>query len=107
MSHGQLSYQPKCPKAFQGQTARSRLAPVGSPYQGLQRQDTAIPEANMTKPLPEKQSPQQIHAPDIRERKKHIKKKNRKQNFHGIVPRFLGEFCLCDFLPIRNDPKNT
>ena len=38
--------------------------------------------------------------------KKHIKKKTRKQNFHGIVPGFWGGFCLCVFFsPIRNDPK--
>ena len=37
--------------------------------------------------------------PENGERKKHIKKKTRKQNFHGIVPGFLGEFCLCVFLP--------
>ena len=42
----------------------------------------------------------------FRERKKHIKKKTRKHNFHGIVPGFWGEFCLCVFFsPIRNDPK--
>ena len=35
----------------------------------------------------------------IGERKKHIKKKTRKLNFHGIVPGVLGEFCLCVFLP--------
>ena len=40
--------------------------------------------------------------------KKHIKKKTRKQNFHGIVLGFfLGKFCLCVFSPIRNDPKTT
>ena len=27
------------------------------------------------------------------------KEKTRKQNFHGIVPEFLGGFCLCVFLP--------
>ena len=35
----------------------------------------------------------------FRERQKHIKKKTRKQNFHGIVPGFWGEFCLCVFSP--------
>ena len=41
--------------------------------------------------------------------KKHIKKKTRKQNFHGIVPGFWGEFCFyVFFLPHKeNDPKNT
>ena len=43
-----------------------------------------------------------------RERKKHIKKKTRKQNFHGIVPGFLGGILfMCFFLPLRNDPKKT
>ena len=37
--------------------------------------------------------------PKDRERKKHIKKKTRKQNIHGIVPGFWGEFCLCVFSP--------
>ena len=46
--------------------------------------------------------------PPFWERKKHINKKTRKQNFHGIVPGFLGDFCLCVFFsPIRNDPKKT
>ena len=40
--------------------------------------------------------------------KKHIKKKTRKQNFHGIVLGFWGGFCLCVFFSaIRNDPKKT
>ena len=39
----------------------------------------------------------------LRERK--IKNKTRKQNFHGIVPEFCGEFCLCVFSPIRNEKK--
>ena len=37
--------------------------------------------------------------PVLGSEKKHIKKKTRKQNFHGIVPGFWGEFCLCFFLP--------
>ena len=36
---------------------------------------------------------------ECRERKKHIKNKTRKQNLHGIVPGFWGEFCLCVFSP--------
>ena len=41
--------------------------------------------------------------------KKHIKKKTRKQIFHGIVPGVWGEFCLCVFLPHKEWPekKNT
>ena len=46
-----------------------------------------------------------------RERKKkhtHKKKKTRKQNFHGIVPGFLGGILfMCFSSPIRNDPKKT
>ena len=43
-----------------------------------------------------------------RERKKHIKKKTRKQNFQGIVPGFWGGISfMCFFSPIRNDPKKT
>ena len=41
------------------------------------------------------------------ERKKHIKKKTRKQNIHGIIPGFLGDFVYVFFLTLRNDPKNT
>ena len=44
----------------------------------------------------------------FRERKKHIKNETRKQNFHGIVPGFWGEFCLCVFLPHKEwAEKNT
>ena len=39
--------------------------------------------------------------------KKHIKKKARKHNFHGIVPGFWGGFCYLFFSPTRNDPKKT
>ena len=40
--------------------------------------------------------------------KKHIKKKTRKQNFHGIVPGFWGGFCSCvSVSPIRTDPTET
>ena len=42
-----------------------------------------------------------------RERKKHIKKKTRKQKFHGIVPGFLGNFVYVFSSPLRNDPKKT
>ena len=42
------------------------------------------------------------------ERKKHIKKKTRKQIFHGIVPGFWGGILfMCFSSPIRNDPKKT
>ena len=35
-----------------------------------------------------------------------LKKETRKQNFHGIVPGFLGGTSfMCFFSPIRNDPK--
>ena len=43
--------------------------------------------------------------------KNHIKKKTRKQNFHGIVPGFFffggGDFVYVLFLPVRNDPRKT
>ena len=36
------------------------------------------------------------------------KKETRKHSFHGNVPGFGGEFCLCVFFsPIRNDLKKT
>ena len=35
---------------------------------------------------------------DRKERKKHIKKETRKQNFHGIVPGFWGKFVYVFFL---------
>ena len=40
-------------------------------------------------------------------KKKHINKKTRKQNFHGSVPGFWGDFVYVFFSPIRNDPKKT
>ena len=39
------------------------------------------------------------HHPCLGSEKKHIKKKTRKQNFHRIVPGFLGGFCLLCFSP--------
>ena len=38
-------------------------------------------------------------------RRKHIKKKTRKQNFHGIVPGFWGDFVYVFFSPRRNDQR--
>ena len=39
----------------------------------------------------------------------HKQKKTRKQNFHGIVPGFLGGDFVCVFFfsPIRHDPKKN
>ena len=37
----------------------------------------------------------------------HINKKNTKTKFSRDCPGILGGFCLCVFLPIRNDPKKN
>ena len=58
----------------------------------------------------QRQSMEQLKKTQVfRGRKKHIKKKTRKQNIHGIVPGFWVEFCLCVFfLPHKEWPeKNT
>ena len=49
-----------------------------------------------------------LNEPVFWERKKHKEKKTRKQNVHGIVPGFWGDFVyVFSPSPIRNDPKKT
>ena len=44
--------------------------------------------------------------PILRSEKTH-QEKTRKQNVHGIVPAFWGDFVYVFFSPIRNGPKKT
>ena len=45
--------------------------------------------------------------PPIWGAKKHINNKTRKQTYHGFVPWFFGDFCLCVFSPHKEWPEKT